>query len=633
MLAPISNLQETLIMKKRLFSLLSIVLVLSLFLTSPVAAKANPTTLQPGETVTYEQTVPINIVFIGYKRDTINREALRNQLPRTYEPVVRYPQFYGLPGRDMGLKFNFDYNVTFTENAFADSFFGYLMEIGTPGDPTDFQLMYNDQKKNVLDVTGPVLYIDAPSVEAWLAGNLNLNPNSYTIIFVNWYSRPDFQFHVYTKTDEPDPDTGYNFGEIRASRKMIAWGGTDSRLWFYDLSAGPEAWTDNWNVDDKDVDGDGEADYRMPPIWEYTHKGYRKPGALSRDLGLVTRFVAINLLFTTSPLYDPLLTAPDVGGDKVVHITMFEDDPKSLGTDWINTDYIQSELASFLPYYNWQVELVDVNPIDEGARRALRIFAGLRNRNDCWTEFGTPFAQLFCYFEANLDKYVPAYDEEDYVLPIFAFNTTERNLGDQFGLLGFADDDWVSGTQTFVFEFDATEYRDLGYGFSTTTVHEAGHHIALSHPHDGYDSELGIDYGPAGDFYFVWSGDESDTVMSYISLSSTFSVFDMDNMYRYEFAGYLNWANSLLDDILAHPDAANVQDNIAQAEAYAALAAESFNNWDYLAAATNARLAYEQIALAAAELGLTTPTDEAFLLVAPTQNAPHEGDPIRFPDN
>ena len=620
-------------MKKRLFSLLSIMLVISMFLSSPVSASTNQSALQPGMTVTYEQRVPVNIVFIGYNRDTINRETLRGQLPRTYEPVVRYPQFYGLPGREMGLKYNFDYNVNFTDNAFANKFFGYLKEIGTPGDPTLFQLMYNDQKKNVLDVTGPVLHIDAPSVEAWLAENLRINPNSYTVVFVNWYSRPDFQFHVYTKTDEPDPDTDYNFGEIRASRKMIAWGGTNSRLWFYDLSAGPEAWSDNWNVDDKDVDGDGVPDYRMPPIWEYTQKGYRKPAALSKDLGMVTRFIAINLLFTTSPLYDPLATAPDVGGDKVVHVVLFEDDPKSLGTDWINADFIRSELTNLAPYYNWEVNIVDVNPIDEGARRALRIFAGLRERDDCWNEFGTPFAQLFCYFNLNLDKYIPEYDPEDYVLPIFAFNTTERNLGDQFGLLGFADDDWMSGTQTFIFEFDATEYRTLGYGFSTTTVHEGGHHFGMSHPHDGYDSELGIDYGPAGDFYFVWSGDESDSVMSYISLSSSFSVFDMDNLYRWEFAGYLNWANSLLDDILADPNAGEVQDNVAQAEAYAALAVESFNNWDYLAAVTNARLAYEQIALAAAELGLTTPTEEAFLLVAPTQMAPHEGDPIRFPDN
>jgi len=155
----------------------------------------------------------------------------------------------------------------------------------------------------------------------------------------------------------------------------------------------------------------------------------------------------------------------------------------------------------------------------------------------------------------------------------------------------------------------------------------------MSHPHDGYDSELGIDYGPTGDFYFAWSGDESDTVMHYLALSNTFSVFDQDNFYRWEFAGYLNLANNLLDDILAHQDANNVQDLIAQAETYAMQAIESFNNWDYLAAATNARLAYEQIAQAAEMLGITVPADEALLLAAPIQLAPNKGDPIRFPDN
>lgn len=617
-------------MKRRLFSVIVILALVMGLAPASVLAAPKADVLQPGQTVTFEQEVPINLVFIGYKRDMINREALRNQLPRTYEPVNRVPLFYGL-GRDLGLKFNFDYNVTFAEAGFADQFFDYLEQIGTPGDPTFYQQLYNDQKKNVLEVTGPVLYIDGPSVEAWLASNLSVDPKSYTVVFINWYSRPDFQFHVYTKTDEPDPDTGFNFGQEDFT-KMIAWGGTSSRLWFYDLSAGPEWNTDNWNVDTPDLDGDGIVEYRMPPIWEYSRKGYRKPAALSKDLGLVTRFVAINLLFTTSPLYDPLVTAPGVGGDKIVHITMFEDDPKSLGTDWINTDAILSELSALQPYYNWQVHLVDINPIDDKAKHAFRIFTGLRNRNDCWNEFGTPFAQLFCFFDANLDKYVPAYDEVDYVLPVFAFNSTRRNMGDSFGLLGFADDNWMDGTQSFVFEFDTTELREFGYGFTTTTIHEAGHHFALSHPHDGYDSELGFEYGPGGDFYYAWVGDESDTIMSYLGLSNTFSQFDMDNLYRYEFAGYLNWANSLLDDILAHPNVGDVQDNITQAEAYAALAIESFNNWDYLAAAANARLAYEQIALAAAELGIGDSMEEALLLSAPIRTVPLEGDWIRNPD-
>ena len=67
---------------------------------------------------------------------------------------------------------------------------------------------------------------------------------------------------------------------IRASRKMLAWGGTPAddpasglgsthRIWFHDLSAGPESWTANWDITRADVDGDGVLDYRMPPVWEY----------------------------------------------------------------------------------------------------------------------------------------------------------------------------------------------------------------------------------------------------------------------------------------------------------------------------------------------------------------------------
>ena len=106
-----------------------------------------------------------------------------------------------------------------------------------------------------------------------------------------------------------------NFAIERDSRKLIAWGGTTPddeetglgslhRIWFYDLSAGPEGWTDNWNVDD-------DYGYRMPPVWEYGNMaGYRPFDNLSGDLGKVTRYVGIDLLFTTSPLYKPAISPP-----------------------------------------------------------------------------------------------------------------------------------------------------------------------------------------------------------------------------------------------------------------------------------------------------------------------------------
>jgi hypothetical protein len=229
--------------------------------------------------------------------------------------------------------------------------------------------------------------------------------------------------------------------------------------------------------------------------------------------------------------------------------------------------------------------------------------------------------------------YIPAYDEEDYVVGIFAFNTTANRLGDQFGLLGFADDNWIDGTPSYVFEFDSDEYRDLGYGFSSTTVHEGGHHIGMSHPHDGYDSELGLDYGPADDYYFAWSGDESDTVMNYLAISNTFSVFDRDNMYRWETAGYLNWSNALLAEIQAHPDASKVMNRLNRAENLATEALNRFKAWNYLGAVRKAREAYVVLLEAANILGIEPAATDVMLRVAPSNAAPHEGDPIRFPDN
>src|SRR5690606_20104948 len=116
----------------------------------------------------------------------------------------------------------------------------------------------------------------------------------------------------------------------------------------------------------------------------------------------------------------------------------------------------------------------------------------------------------------------------------------------QSGLLGYADDNWIDGTPTYQFLFNTPTYRALGFGLSGPTVHEVGHHIGLSHPHDGYDSQQGIDYGPGGPFFFVWQGDYSATIMSYMWVNDGFGVFDSDNMNRYLFAGYLNWSNATL---------------------------------------------------------------------------------------
>jgi hypothetical protein len=237
---------------------------------------------------------------------------------------------------------------------------------------------------------------------------------------------------------------------------------------------------------------------------------------------------------------------------------------------------------------------------------SLDIFTENSTTPDCWNDFGAPFAQLFCFFDQHLSDYVPEHPDNDYVGEIFSFNTTAAGLGTQFGLLGFADDNWVDGTQTYLFTFDSAAYRQLGYGFTGTIIHEFGHHIGLSHPHDGYDSELGLDFGASGPHFFAWSGDESDTVMHYLSLSNDFGEHNKDNMYRWETAGYLNWANALAGDILASPDAAKVSLLLIAADQQAASAKARFAQWNYLSAVERARNSYLLLVEAAKQIGVTS---------------------------
>ena len=160
-------------------------------------------------------------------------------------------------------------------------------------------------------------------------------------------------------------------------------------------------------------------------------------------------------------------------------------------------------------------------------------------------------------------------------------------------------------------------------------MHEVGHHIGLSHPHDGYDWEQGLDYGASGPTFFAWQGDYSATTMSYMWNNDGFGAFDHDNMDRYQFAGYLNWANELLAGIVAHPDAATVRPLVNQADALASQAQRAFNRWEYAPAAANARGAYELIVTAAAQLGL--PTDVATPQFLPTDRPVKEGDWLKGP--
>jgi hypothetical protein len=508
--------------------------------------------LKPGGQPRLVEKVPVNVVFIGYEPQQVGKKAFLGELAGGYEPVVRSRLNYGVTEK-LGITYRYDYKLTYADRKYEDRFFKQLTKLAKPADLTTFQQAYNDQENNVLDIANNN-FIDAPSVEKWLAYNApsGVDTRRNTVFFINWYGRADFKHHVYTKIGEPDPDTGYDFGANRASRKVIAWGGTTAddeetglgstrRVWFHDLSAGPESWTSNYDVDNRDLDGDGVEDYRMPPTWEYTAGGYRAPSALAGDLGKITRYVALNLLFTTSPLYPVEL--PTAEPPKTLNI----DDNTYEGWAGVNAseEYVTPALLKQeLSELRWRNKLsYDAQDLPYDAKAEQCYLGVVVTDESCYPETGYPsIANLYLYNKENLDRALDDQGKVDYEIPLFNYAVGE---GIPTPGLGFADDDYVDGDQSYVFSFVSPDVVAAGYGLTTTQIHEVGHHLGMSHPHDGYDSATGVDYGPANEFYYVNAGDENNSMMSYIDVNWDFSQFDRDNSDRFLTAAYWEAANRL----------------------------------------------------------------------------------------
>jgi hypothetical protein len=202
------------------------------------------------------------------------------------------------------------------------------------------------------------------------------------------------------------------------------------------------------------------------------------------------------------------------------------------------------------------------------------------------------------YFTDHLGQFLEG--DADFELPIFAFNTT-NDLDP--GFLGYVEDNAVNGEQQFVNMFDSPSWRALGYGFTTTTVHEVGHYLGLSHPAiDAYDYEEDLDFVASGPFYFAESGAETNSMMSYIDLNWDFGQFDRDNMNRYLTATYINTANRVLAKIYDTHRAASAAALLVAADAHAAQALFVYDRMDYAGAALEARQAYQTVVAAATQL-------------------------------
>ncbi len=575
--------------------------------------------LDPGGPAHLTERLPVQFVFVGYDDRLVRRTGFLGRLPKGSAPVVR-SRLWFKKTEPVGLDYTFDYRLVFAGGAYTNAFFGALSALAVPQQGVDgrprtlYQDLYNSQAGNVLDV-GVNHFIDAPSVERWLIQHpppgVDLTRN--TVVFVNWWGRSDFRFHTYTKFGEPDPDTGYDFGFNRQSRKLIAWGGTPPddeetgtggpahRVWFHDLSAGPDHATGGWNVDDADIDGDKKADRRFPPVWEYlTPGGDRHRGDLTGDLARVARYAAIDLLFAASPVYPPYLTPHRLPSSINIDVNIYRHRGPSLSGAYLQPGYMLKELRKLVrtPLTFDRQE----QPLQNDAEVCFHQYI---RKAPCYPELSAyPWpANFFLRHAQHLDEVRDGGGEYEAVVAYYIAQ-------DNTDFLGMADHNWFDGTQSLMINALTPASVAEGNGTTVTHIHEMGHHLGLGHPHDGYDPGEAIEIVPDGKFYFAWVADEVNSVMSYIDLNWDFSVFDRDNMDRFQAAGLLRSTNAIAALVLGSDAAAAGMAELTLADRDAGAAQASLSIHDYPAAFTNARSAYRHSRRAADLAGVPVVADE-----------------------
>lgn len=587
-------------------------------------AQASPrlTTIAPDAVTDLRERVPVNFVFVGYDRDQVDVPSFKGQLPMTYEPIARIPSFYEKV-EPLGIRYTYDYDLFFSSKDYEHRLFSALRRFGKEAPLTTYQLNYNDQLNNVLDIDTN-FEIPAAAAEKWLAENppTGVDTTENTLFFINWYGREDFKFHVYTHIGEAKPDTGYDFG-TSSVRRFIAWGGTTPddpetgwgktrRVWFYDLSAGPEYWTRNWFVDGPDSDNDGTREERNPPVWEYTDGGYKEPSKLTFDLAKVARFVGLNLLFTPSPLYPPGITPPELPNDIAIDLNFYDISEADLERAYLRPDAIDDSLTSLTPYRRFLSDLQRETSVDDPQHAAC--YAG-------WLAWLGPscYANLnyfsgdnmFLYNALNRDRF---FDDKkaDYEAGSFNYILPAGAAWRFATCLAFADGNPHNGKQTFIYSYVTATCIDR-IGFTDLLIHEYGHHFGMSHQHDGYDSERKRSYSAVQDAWmFAFAGTENNSVMSYTNVNNEFSQFDRDNINRWLTAAYVDAARDIAATLTGNRSLTTA---LVEADELATAADRAFAEHRYLAAVENARSAYLLLVRAATKAGIEVEGDDSAFAV------------------
>jgi hypothetical protein len=578
--------------------------------------------------------IPINIVFVGFDPAEVeaNKPTVLNQLPPAFRPVirtqsrlgggtVRRQKATGTAVKQEPIEYRYSYNFVTTPESYNRAFFAAAKAATSSGDyaltfDRDYIERYNAANGSKRGLDGlvapgsPIDFVDGFSLEDWVAANppeglsfnLSAPANGYTFFVVDSF-RPSYakeyfnknRYHNFRVMNETtiDPDSGTQNGFDWAR----VWGGR-YRFLMLDVGAAPNSWEGAVTLANTKIfrlEGNGDSSAFDPPIWHYGADKTPFYNLIGEDIQY-----AIWMRFTRGYLYPPhpfdrFVIAANTWHDASAYV------PWPSRLEMLYKDQLVKErYQQLLPY-----SIVDgfsqfkylspgdpeQNAIDQGKRESA---AGLP------VPFTVATHPTMKLINQNRDKYAPVEAgaftipvvntvfESFYTwsLPAVVGGIAEGEGGEPWGQLQNVNNrtKWPGATGTVTDSQGQThsptvpDERVEGvdnvarFGFTSTTLHEAGHFFGLSHNHDAvaYDWKQGAPGAARGYYNTIdWMYTTTATPMGYGWTYDRFEVMDKDNVWIGHATEWLDHAYDNLSDAYAALDSAGrttVPGGVASAE-------------------------------------------------------------------
>jgi len=593
--------------------------VLILFLALLAPGMASSTHAMAAPDVGRSVPIPIKVVLVGFDERQIDTAYLTwsgsgKNLPLSVTNLVLDS------GNDTGVVFRPKYTFSLASSSFKQDLVSYLRSIEKDLNGTNPWFgQYQVDKENpdyYVSVPLAIEYAvyDANSVEDWLwsrGDDLGGYPeDGWTIILAylpelpsaSWSDIKAFKStnggvlpkskpHYYG-ISPTDADLGY---KLRYRDFMNAWGG-HHRMWFVDLSAGP-VFASEWEdlplqvvLGDNNIDlstGFGRnwlTEYMADYIWQATYNL------------IVPNFVYYPQYSSKYQVDIVILDDRDSAEKREVAIQ-----------DTVNKDIVAAALRDLVPYSTIAVDLC-FKEVDGDLHQLIE---ANYKYTDSWI-LGNIFASPQRYGVVDVRpiyKYVlnnsaafeskPRTTQNATTIPVFAFAfgnqtyftyTYKWSIGkmdwETGALLGvtFQDAIFISFNQWEFTRGDHVEPRQpgKGEGFTETIIHEIGHALGLTHPHQ---------YGNIGDFIF--------SPMGYFTNDYKFGQIDKDALQRAHVDQIYIETERLLNQLGGGSDTAGL---VSKARSKLAEADSAYVKMDYAGAIEPVLTAY-QLAQQATQIG------------------------------